>query len=607
MTEKEVLDSMENASKEVHEITANNAAQQEEQPAEAASEVSASTEPLAEAEAQTDVTDAANAAPAADAAAAQPAEAAVSTEKPAAKSKLGLRTKTKEKEESAAAAEPAREYLPVFDYMTGKNIDNSVKPRVRESYVSANRAVDNLLKLYSFNSNPSDSDIEAALGDDIWAFNRVYVPESQRYGANASVFFGSGMVGRVPRATKDAILAIVQADRKRKAEAEQEAVNKRNEEFRVGDYVVTKPVADDINKYIDMYNNSDSIEIKKESIALLYNALKRAGYPVPDIAPEDMPTTIDGLLLSPESRGDELILEQLIQGANKFRAPEKVEGKDLEEKWRRRQLEAEIAARGDVRAAQRARVRTGVADLAALVGDVIRASQGAYVGERDWKDIYNNLDKQGKAAIDNYRVRMAHLQEQADAEAEKLRAAAAAAELKDKELAAKAEIARQQEAGKNKRWQDKLDNDKDIAEIRAGVARDKNNTPGKTTSYDTKPFRLKGKNYYFRSGRYNAIAKNIYAVLKKNGVNFGIKDMVRGLDRSEEISTSVAMFLASGTFSSQDSYGVTHTSNWDDLPSDAKKEIISILSESEYTEDENENENEIPGWGTVEETNEYDD
>lgn len=59
----------------------------------------------------------------------------------------------------------------------------------------------------------------------------------------------------------------------------------------------------------------------------------------------------------------------------------------------------------------RERLGHDIASIAASIGDMTRASEGAPVSPRDWQRIYDNLTAQEKANIDNYRVRMAKLHE----------------------------------------------------------------------------------------------------------------------------------------------------------------------------------------------------
>jgi hypothetical protein len=59
----------------------------------------------------------------------------------------------------------------------------------------------------------------------------------------------------------------------------------------------------------------------------------------------------------------------------------------------------------------RERLGHDIASIAASIGDMTRASEGAPVSPRDWQRIYDNLTAQERANIDNYRVRMAKLHE----------------------------------------------------------------------------------------------------------------------------------------------------------------------------------------------------
>lgn len=77
---------------------------------------------------------------------------------------------------------------------------------------------------------------------------------------------------------------------------------------------------------------------------------------------------------------------------------------------------------------KKTRLGYGISGIAASIGDMVRASEGAPVNPRDWQKIYDDLTAQEKANINNYQVRMAKLREDARADRKAAAAAAASAE-----------------------------------------------------------------------------------------------------------------------------------------------------------------------------------
>jgi hypothetical protein len=64
------------------------------------------------------------------------------------------------------------------------------------------------------------------------------------------------------------------------------------------------------------------------------------------------------------------------------------------------------------KALARQQARLGLADLAAGIGDIIKASGGALVDKRDYQDMYNRLTAQQQKNFDNYLARMEALKQE---------------------------------------------------------------------------------------------------------------------------------------------------------------------------------------------------
>lgn len=85
----------------------------------------------------------------------------------------------------------------------------------------------------------------------------------------------------------------------------------------------------------------------------------------------------------------------------------------FEEKLARREREqARIDLVTQQRALERQRARAGLADLAAGIGDMIKASGGAIVTPRDYRAMYESLTAQQQTNYNNYLARMQALKEQ---------------------------------------------------------------------------------------------------------------------------------------------------------------------------------------------------
>lgn len=85
----------------------------------------------------------------------------------------------------------------------------------------------------------------------------------------------------------------------------------------------------------------------------------------------------------------------------------------FEEKLARKERERErIDMLTQQKAHQRQQARLGLADLAAGIGDMIKASGGAIVNPRDYRAMYDSLTEQQKTNYNNYLARMQALKEQ---------------------------------------------------------------------------------------------------------------------------------------------------------------------------------------------------
>lgn len=79
---------------------------------------------------------------------------------------------------------------------------------------------------------------------------------------------------------------------------------------------------------------------------------------------------------------------------------------------RREKAEEAMRLQSQQRALERQRARAGLADLAAGIGDMIKASGGAIVTPRDYRAMYDSLTAQQQTNYNNYLARMQALKEQ---------------------------------------------------------------------------------------------------------------------------------------------------------------------------------------------------
>lgn len=548
--------------------------------------------------------------PAADAA--QPSEAA----QPAEASEVAQPSQTVQPSEAQSAqpaaseqAEAQTKYPKVMNLLTGEYTDDNTSSRDRERLIRANRAVENLKNLYDIYPNPTDTQIKDALGADFAAFNYVYGKRSANW-ANA---FGGEMFGVLPRATREGVLAVMEAERQRQSakeaadKAAAEAAAKATVEVKgVGDatYQVTAEFSDTFKRlakqYNDVGNGTDEASVAKRQriIAAMREEMIKAGFPIkPAVEGENAPSTWEELVSLATGDDDatalanEAVLENIMTTALQDRTPKEDENMLIEKARERQERKEAIDLENQNKAIERARLRTGAAGLAALVGDIIRASEGAKVEPRNMKDIYDNLTAQEKANIDNYRVRMQKIKE--EALAEKLAGQQAAAKAADR--ASKERIAAMQEAGRNKRWADKLNNDQLVAAIKAGTKTPSKN--GKGTVYDTSVLRVNGTNYYFRPNRYKSIITSIYGVLRKAGVTFNIKDQLTGVPNMSVLPAFVVPYLIGTHLDSEEQNRIGQKGpQWNELDDKYKKEILSIIGEgvaAEIVDDDNDEEEPI--------------
>lgn len=479
----------------------------------------------------------------------------------------------------------------IYDYVGGRFLTSDTDAKTQSRYQAANRVGDALWKLYQINSNPSDYDLEAALGNDAIAWNMTYGDPEKKHANNAATIFGAGsLMGKLTPSQRQSINNYIakrtEYENQRKAAENNRALEayENNYKFKYGDngnVYITKGISDKIkeigNLYADyaekteelrgnaeMFNkfveqakhagakrNMTPVETpddvyrdkRKELVSAMRQQLKAAGINVGDAPAEGEYDSVEKLIESAPDWETENAIRKAI-GLGTTRTEYKPEEKNIGDMLRERQaMQAEAELRAKQRELDRKRNREGIAGLAATIGDMIKASEGAKVSPRDWQRIYDELTAQERANVNNYQVRMQKMRD--DANAERLAAAQQAAKLaadreqrewEEKQLDKKLGFKRdEKEKDRNLRWL--LGGDREYG--RTGGRGGGGRRPSQTN------IRAFGDTTFIDSSQYNSTMDNIYGMLKAIGIDMGIEDKILGIDKTSEIVARTSTALQS--------------------------------------------------------------
>lgn len=210
----------------------------------------------------------------------------------------------------------------------------------------------------------------------------------------------------------------------------------------------------------------------------------------------------------------------------------------FDEKLARREREqARIDLATQQRALERQRARAGLADLAAGIGDMIKASGGAIVTPRDYRAMYDSLTAQQQTNYNNYLARMQALKEQ---EKEKRRLAEERA-YNEKLLANKQarEDALLADARAREDMLLKQAHERELEKINARgqnnlrLQKEKNKVA--LEKFNTKRIiNFGGVNYTYPEGAKNSVISQLLPIVKPyfNDTN-GYKSMLSGIESSQ--------------------------------------------------------------------------
>lgn len=302
-----------------------------------------------------------------------------------------------------------------------KDKKNKFQQRMDEQAAAMEKAYAELRETYD---DPTDEQILAVAGNNL----RGYQKKIGNKAGNWGTAFGSNAVfGTLNQDTRKALEAGYQAG----LEANKKSLPDRRAEvkFTIGEgdgaKRVTRGMQMDARNWGD--NIKDTENITPEQVRKLNEIMTSGGFTNFSIPTQQVTTK--------NEKGEDVVtdveqnisLYDLLESAT----PEEIEALEylgfvdddgayirphnetFEEKLARKEREKErIDLLTQQKALQRQQARLGLADLAAGIGDMIKASNGAIVTPRDYQAMYNSLTEQQKTNYNNYLARMQALKEQ---------------------------------------------------------------------------------------------------------------------------------------------------------------------------------------------------
>lgn len=243
----------------------------------------------------------------------------------------------------------------------------------------------------------------------------------------------------------------------------------------------------------------------------------------------------------------------------------------FEEKLARKERERErIDLLTQQKALQRQQARLGLADLAAGIGDMIKASNGAIVTPRDYQAMYNSLTEQQKTNYNNYLARMQALKEQEKAKQKEAADRAyqerllAEQRAYQEEQARKAQEFQASENQKNREWKDIEREDEQAHQISMLMYK-----IGSEGTADV----IKGDGLYINNARHqsdDSIAIALYTKLNGAKYKSGRKIVLSPLPENLADVDKIAIRLNVQKV----------LDNYDELPEELQKSVMEMLGVS---------------------------
>lgn len=335
---------------------------------------------------------------------------------------------------------------PVTNFLTGERFGDDITDEQYQDIVRANETANKIGEYFGYEGAQFTPDnVISTIGVSDWAnLNKVYGGASglgrHYYNPDLVSQINTAYNANQAKAKQDALTAA-------QAEAAKDVVLDYGDNRK---YTITAQNAKDIKDLIALDNTTTNADVKKQVAADLAAKLNAAGFAI-SIDPANPPKNTDELitLIATGDGGLDRYrdLTNILQEASRDRTPKNP--KSFLDILREREMrQAEIDRATEERRINRARLGRGIADLAASVGDMIRASEGAPVSQRDWQRKYDELTAQEKANLDNYRLRMAKIRDDIKQQQllERQQAIAAAKDANDKRFALQLEEAKQKGA-----------------------------------------------------------------------------------------------------------------------------------------------------------------
>jgi hypothetical protein len=461
-----------------------------------------------------------------------------------------------------------------------KDKKNKFQQRMDEQAAAVEKAYAELREVYD---DPTDEQILAVAGNNLRGYQRKIGNTAGNWGTA----LGSNAVwGTLNKNTRNALEAGYQSGLE---ETKKSTPDKRAEvKFALGDGEGAKKVTRGMQ--IDARNWGDNItdveNITPEQVRRLNEIMSSGGFTNFAIPTKQVTTKNENGKDVTTDVEQNISLYDLLESAT----PEEIEALEylgfidedgayirphnetFDEKLARKERERErIDLLAQQRALDRQRARTGLADLAAGIGDMIKASNGAIVTPRDYKAMYDSLTEQQKTNYNNYLARM-----QAMKEAEKAKAKEAADRAYQEKMLAeqrayqeeqtrKAQDFQASENQKNRDWEDNEREDEQAHQISMLMSK-----IGSEGTADV----IKGDGLYINNTRHqsdDSIAIALYTKLNGAKYKSGRKIVLSPLPENLADVDRIAIRLNVQKV----------LDNYDDLPKELQTSVMEILGVSE--------------------------
>jgi hypothetical protein len=301
-----------------------------------------------------------------------------------------------------------------------KDKKNKFQQRMDEQAAAMEKAYAELRETYD---DPTDEQILAVAGNNL----RGYQKKMGNKAGNWGTAFGSNALwGTLNKDTRAALEAGYQAG----LEAKKKPLTYRRAEslYTLGEGEGAKKVTRGMQ--MDARNWGDNIDtdnITPEQVRKLNDIMTSGGFtnftiPTQQVTTknekgEDVTTDVEQNIslydLLESASPEEIEALEYLGFVDEDGAYVRPHNETFEEKLARKERERErIDLLTQQKALQRQQARSGLADLAAGIGDMIKASGGAIVNPRDYRAMYDSLTEQQKTNYNNYLARMQALKEQ---------------------------------------------------------------------------------------------------------------------------------------------------------------------------------------------------